>query len=76
MVVKNYEGTARLVAITKDGISAQFSHIGGEYIGSAFSLLLLNGNHSLKDIRIIDNKATGELIQVGTTISIENIYVE
>lgn len=71
-----YDGNAFLVKIDKDMKGSRFNYIGGDHLGSAFSFLLLNGNHSLKEIRITDNKAVDKLIQVGSTVYIENIYVE
>lgn len=71
-----YEGTTFLVDIMKDRSKAQFKYIGGEHIESSFSFNLPNGNHLLKEIKILKNKASNYLISVGSTLSIESIYVE
>lgn len=75
-MIFGYEGTAFLVDIMKDKINAQFKYVGGEHLESSFSFNLPNGNHLLKEIRVIKNKASNILISVGSTLSIESVYVK
>lgn len=58
-----------------DATSAQFTFNAAAHTNSSFTVSVLSGTHSLKDVTITDNKASTYLFSMGLVVDFTNVNV-